>query len=119
MEEEKLLERKFGRHCGFRIPDDYFARFESDIMEKLPEQKPAKVLRMPTYVRIVAAAACFVAVVAMSGAFLFGGSRDGGHAQVTGQGDAYSTANADYTFDQMSDYTMVDNDDFYTYVTNE
>lgn len=119
MEEEKLLERKFGRQCGFKTPDDYFARFESDMMEKLPEHKPAKVLRMSMYVRIVAAAACLAAVVVMSGTFLFGENHDAGHTKDSGQVSAYSTANTDYMFDQMYDYTMVDNDDFYTYVTNE
>lgn len=46
-EEDKIL-RKVGTENPFKVPEGYFDNLTSEIMTFIPEETPAKVVKMPT-----------------------------------------------------------------------
>ena len=121
MKEEFLIERKFGRTKPFRTPDGYFEEFEKSIMLKIPSQpKTAKSLSIRRYLRLTACAACIAAVM-VSTLFFLGNIHTNPEKHVANASlDSGSLqTNSDYIMDEMSDYAMLDNDDFYSFIADE
>ena len=119
MREEILIERKFGRPQPFKVPDGYFENFEIGMMAKLPLAKPKKrpVMRV---LRPITWAACVVAVLIvttfyLSRIFVHTDKRVASVSQI----EISQQASTDYLIDELSDYTMMDNDDFYSFIADE
>ena len=124
MEEELLIERKFGKPRPFKVPDGYFEALQSDIMAKLPvsagigavsSRRPLlRRLRPLTWAAGVAAVVA-VAAVCLSGIFSVSGEAvaSASHADMPQQSEV------DLTIDELSDYAMMDNDDFYSFIADE
>lgn len=45
---EDNLKKRLGTENPFRVPDGYFERFASDLMERLPEKESVETARKPT-----------------------------------------------------------------------
>ncbi|MCD8210979.1 MAG: hypothetical protein LUC37_05495 [Prevotella sp.] len=117
MSDEKIIERNFGKECPFKVPEGYFEHFSSQLMENLPEYRPQRAKHF--YMRrIITIAACLVAAIIIASVAFFG------NRQTNDQRDVYASSKYelsssdydDYIINQFSDYAMIDNDDFYSYV---
>lgn len=122
MKEELLLKQKFGNQRPFKVPEGYFDSLEKSLMQNIPETDvPQKRSAKKVFMRPIRWAACFVAVLFVSGAIYFKGSGDNSDlSQTEAVSESMSSSvYADYILDEISDYAMLDNEDFYSYVTNE
>ncbi|MCI6618919.1 MAG: hypothetical protein MSD82_08690 [Prevotella sp.] len=118
--EEKELEQRFGKQTPFRVPENYFDNFTSQVMAKLPESDVRVIKMQPSVWRrlrpALLAAACVLAVVFSMSVFFNGPERSNVsvnhvHPSTYSQPVTYSV------FDQAADYTMVDNEEIYAYVS--
>ena len=116
--EEKFLEQQFGRENPFRVPDGYFDSFADTMMSQLPEQKLRVVgIRRSRFLRMsrvaMVTAACLVSAFFTVILWLNGSDHQYPRTVVT----TSSSYNNDV--DEMADYTMMDNQDFYAYVSTD
>jgi len=128
MNEDRKIKELFGKNNHFEVPAGYFDNLTQQIMDRLPE-KEARIVEMPematgqplwlrsTFHKV---AAVIVAVIVVSGGVLIGLRHDGNqsHVQVAQkanmQGGIHNVRISDEgSFDQMADYTMMDNQDIY------
>ena len=124
MEEELLIERKFGKPRPFKVPDGYFETLQSDIMAKLPVSAGIGAVpsRRPLLRRLrpLAWAASVAAVVAVAAVCLSGIFSVSGEAVASAShADMPQQSEVDLTIDELSDYAMMDNDDFYSFIADE
>lgn len=120
MKEEKILIEKFGKANHFTVPEGYFDSFTEKLMEQLPEPN-ANVIdihaqrwwnRIP--LRKMAAAVGIGLV--LTGSALMLASKMTSHQPIMAstQENLQHESCAEYSlFDQMADYTMMDNQDIY------
>lgn len=127
--EEKILSSHLGKDNHFKVPEGYFDHLMEQVMEKLPEQeaqvidikhRPLATWWKQPAIRKIAAA---VALVALLG----GGATVALHHQPAHQPASVAqaesthsesmqtrqTSNEDATFDEMANYTMMDNETIY------
>lgn len=121
MKEELLLKQRFGNQRPFKVPEGYFDSLEKSLMQNMPEDVSHKRSAKQVFMRPMRWVACFVAVLLVSGAIYFKGSGDNSDlSQTEAVSESMSpSVYADYILDEISDYAMLDNEDFYSYVTNE
>lgn len=122
MKEELLLKQKFGNSRPFNVPEGYFDSLEKNLMQNFHETDiPQKRSARNIFMRSLRWAACFAAVLFVSGAIYFNQSdNESNLSQAENVSENVSSSNySDYILDEISDYAMLDNDDFYSYVTNE
>ena len=126
MEEELLIERKFGKPRPFKVPDGYFETLQSDIMAKLPVSVSAGIGAVPSRrpllrrLRPLAWAASVAAVVGVAAVCLSGIFSASGEAVASASHtDMPQQSEVDLTIDELSDYAMMDNDDFYSFIADE
>lgn len=120
MKEEKILKEKFGAVNHFTVPEGYFDSFADKLMEQLPDTE-ARVIpmhaeswwhRLP--MRKIAAAIGTVVVLACGGMFYANHTSSGKAAIAHVSSEHLQESGSEYgTFDQMADYTMMDNQDIY------
>lgn len=120
MNDEAMLEQKFGKQNPFRVPDGYFSDFEKKLLENISAPKP---VRKPLIYRLkpwawaagTAAAVVFGVVFYMGkSASVVSDSQTSSRITVAGTHD-----NTDYLIEEVSDYAMLDNGDIYSYVAGE
>jgi len=115
--QEDFLETNYGKQRPFKVPEGYFDGFADRMMDLLPEPS-AKIVPMRksrwSKLRPYAIAASFCAILGGAGILYF-------HHEDTEPQQISQTqeASIDYTIDQMADYAMLDNSDFYSYLANE
>lgn len=132
---EKNLIDKVGRREPFKVPQDYFDHFAADLMSRLPQQptaaehiKPqshATVVSLRKHWRPLAAAASTVVVVGLSTILYFNhNSATSGRIPTTEQEQVATNSQTltgnddiDGLIDECADYTMMDNEDMYAYVS--
>lgn len=130
---ERNLLDKVGRRTPFTVPEGYFDHFTDDLMARLPQRvsategaarKHAVVVPLWKRLRPVAAAASVVVVAGLSAMLYFGHGTAGrageGTASTQGASTVAATAGNDYIdglIDECADYTMMDNEDMYAYVS--
>ena len=120
MKEENILKNKFGKENHFSVPNGYFDSFADKLMEKLPEQETRIVhMRAQSWwqkvpVRKIAAVMGGVVVLA-AGALGYSRLQQGGHEQFATASHRYEQVGSSSggTFEQMADYTMMDNETIY------
>lgn len=115
MNEEQLIRSHLDPHKNpFRVPEGYFDNFASELMKKLPEEKPAA-KRISLRPWMYAAACAFVAILTTA---VFFSAPDSTESQqpvaVTS-----SVAAANDSFDEAADYAMLDNQDIYACLMGE
>ena len=132
MKEEQLLKQKFGSQRPFKVPEGYFDSLEKSLMQNVVEPAvPNKRPAIKAFMRPLKWAACFAAVLLVSGTIYFNSLEKESYQnhvwhQTYNQNHAdnisenmSSSVYADYILDEISDYAMLDNDDIYSYVENE
>lgn len=133
---EDILKQKFGQQNHFQVPEGYFDKFMTDIMQQLPEQKTtaievnlseAKNTKRAWIrpMRRLAIAASFAALL-FGAATYYKTSGNQSHqassemqtAKMEKVTDSKSTNadNDEYYLDEMADYAMLDNSDIYAYL---
>jgi len=118
--EEEYIEARFGRKRPFKVPEGYFESIESRIIEQLPERRTEPfrfrvwVHKHYRYAVAVAASVC----IAVFGTVLYV-DRNGSNHELEGDISAfYEEQNDSHTMDYVAEYTMMDNDDIYAFVSN-
>lgn len=119
MKEEQLLKQKFGSQRPFKVPEGYFDSLEKSLMQNVVEPAvPNKRPAIKAFMRPLKWAACFAAVLLVSGTIYFNSLEKESyqnHADNISE-NMSSSVYADYILDEISDYAMLDNDDIYSYV---
>ena len=120
MNEESLIQEKFGKEQPFRVPEGYFEHFADKLMEQLPDEG-AKVVEMRPrkYWKVavgLAAAACFCAVLFSVGRLW----TDSSDESLSGTATLMQAQNSNdgYDLEDMADYAMIDVGDMYCYVSD-
>lgn len=117
---ENLLKKKFGKQQPFLVPEGYFDTFSARLMAKLPAQNIPMRPSTPSSLwasdrkKWVRNASLFVAgicAVLFSLNLIFSKGRQ---RSVQTAGNTIQVM----TIDQAADYTMMDNDDIYAYVSD-
>jgi len=129
-EEEKLI-GQFGKENPFRVPEGYFDNFASSLMEKLPElsedetkekeaHETTKVVEIGFLQRMRKYAAAIVVLLVVGSGALYMMSGQEEETSVQAKVEHVSTEQMDeeYTIDQIADYAMLDNEDFYAYTAS-
>lgn len=120
LEEEKILEERFGRQDHFKVPEGYFDLLTAEVMAKLPEQQ-AQVVTMPRARRkslrpFYYAAACILAVVFSVTIYIIGNGMEQQPAMASAE---HTEADYDQALDEYVDYTMVESSEIYAYLADE
>ncbi|MBQ8656017.1 MAG: hypothetical protein IJ527_03035 [Prevotella sp.] len=123
-EEEKIIFTEAGKRNAFRVPEGYFEQFAEQMMQQLPERKPAepsagrkpaKVVRLRHY---IAAAACLCLAIFSVTLYLHQHQQGNEPQMLSATGSQQSINNADETyFDEAADYVMLDNAEIYAYLS--
>lgn len=119
--EEQILIKRFGKKEPFKVPDGYFDDFTSKLMERLPERPEHQLAvtplrsRQTRLWRFLSVAAALVCAMVMGATLYLGIYKT--HDTTSVALNSHDETKAIYgDFDQMADYTMADNEDFYAYV---
>ena len=128
--EEKILQNTVGKENPFRVPEGYFDHLTDGVMAVLPEQTPDDnkiiVMRANVWKRLplrrIAAAVAAVAVVGSATLYVATGHKK--KVQVVNTAsvpeETEQSSGAGYgTFDEVADYVMMDNQDFYASLVAE
>lgn len=126
MKEEKVLNNMFGKENHFTVPEGYFDSFAVHLMGQLPVAE-ARVIEMhaqPWWHRLpmrkVAAAVGVAVVLGGSGLFYASHRMQGYVPMASTHVEQQEGGSSDYgTFDQMADYTMMDNETIYASLVAE
>lgn len=119
MKEEFLLEQRFGKPKPFKVPEGYFNQVEIHLIKNIQEQETAvRKHSIRRFVRPVTWAAC-IALIIGAGIIYFNNLSSGLDKVDNVYDGLSSSVYADYAIDEVSDYAMLDNDDFYSYISGE
>ena len=122
MSDEDILRQQFGNKRPFRVPEGFFDNFAEQMMQQLPEAQTVEMTveksRKGVWARLrpMAIAASAALLMAVGATMLWNNNSEEKAAALA----AYPTTqqSQDYTIDQMADYAMLDNQDFYYYLAD-
>ena len=121
-EEEKLILEKFGKETPFKVPNGFFDDFTKDLMAKLPEQqenapkkRPAAIIRRMSV--IITSAAVFIGVCILAVSYLLQKPEQPVVAKQAKDNHIENINNTYNSIDEAAEYTMLDNEDIYAYVS--
>lgn len=126
MKEEKILIERFGKANHFTVPEGYFDSFADQLMEQLPEST-ARVIDIRAQKLWSRIPLRKMAAVIGIGIVLAGGAAMVDHKMASrqtivdrAQMEMSHEGSTEYgTFEQMADYTMMDNQDIYASLVAE
>lgn len=72
MKEEDFIRKKYGSGNPFKVPEEYFEQFTSELMSKLPEKEMKPVLSMPSRQRTRMRTVWYAVAAALCGAMFLG-----------------------------------------------
>lgn len=126
MKEENILIEKFGKANHFTVPDGYFDSFANNLMEQLPETAAHVIdIRSQKWWNRIPlrkmAAVIGVGIVLSGGVVMVGNKMASRQPLAVGsQVEMPHEGSTEYgTFEQMADYTMMDNQDIYATLVAE
>lgn len=115
--EEEYLRQKIGSKNPFTVPEGYFEQLTKQVMQRLPEQKPARKATIKSLRPWLYAAAC-ICVAAFTAAMLLSGNNTENSTQqqmaATEQVQDNTIYYSDNYIDAEADYAMVDNLEIYS-----
>lgn len=121
--DEQILQERFGKKNPFKVPEGYFDSFAERLRGQLPEKsvRQAKVIQMNRFDikawRAISVAAASICAVVIGATFYFGSGNSSDSSSVSVSPSVISQSSYD-DFDEMADYMMTDNTDFYAYVAD-
>lgn len=115
--EEQYIYDCYGKQNPFTVPDGYFDSLRTGLMQHATTTTTTKAIPLWKRWRGYVAAACLVGVVIVGLATYWGlKTTDVADTHVAVAG--YATVDDDFSDDEYADYTMLDNDDIYSFLTN-
>jgi hypothetical protein len=119
-----ILSERFGRETPFRVPDGYFDGLVDNVMSHIPNEKasedplpkPHAASRRAVIRRLTAAV--LMAASVLVAVFVIGGNIDS-HQSVpalSSNPSAQSLSIDNSNIDEAMEYSMMDNEDMYTYL---
>jgi anti-sigma-K factor RskA len=122
-EEEKLILEKFGKDTPFKVPEGFFDDFTKDLMAKLPEwqedafkkKRSAAIIRRMSV--IITSAAVFIGVCILAVSYLLQKPEQPVVAKQAKDNHIENINNTYNSIDEAAEYTMLDNEDIYAYVS--
>lgn len=125
MEIDEALKTQYGTERPFTVPDAYFDRVEEVVMRSVAAdaaQPVVRVVRKSLWKQLspLVAAACVVGVIVLVGLGVNSTNPQGDMAATVSHAPKVSKAEP-YTddLDRLADYTMMDEDDAYAYISGE
>src|SRR5574344_1337195 len=123
MKEEETIRMRCGKDNPFRVPENYFDDFASQLMEKLPEERNRTITLKPNNNRlhhilrpVLYAAACLCFAIFSAVAFF---SNHVDSVQTSNKSANVSVEpTSDELIDRTADYAMMDNHDIYACVSS-
>ena len=117
MNEEEYLRSRMGTKNPFTVPEGYFEQLTAQVMDRLPEKKPAKVAVMKRLRPWLYAAAC-VCVGVFVAAVAFNQQTEDlqGQQQMANMGQENVNYYSDSYIDEAADYAMIDSQEIYSYL---
>lgn len=117
MNEEEYLRSRMGTKNPFTVPEGYFEQLTAQVMDRLPEKKPAKVAVMKRLRPWLYAAAC-VCVGVFVAAVAFNQQTEDlqGQQQMANMGLENVNYYSDSYIDEAADYAMIDSQEIYSYL---
>lgn len=117
MNEEEYLRSRMGTKNPFTVPEGYFEQLTAQVMDRLPEKKPAKVAVMKRLRPWLYAAAC-VCVGVFVAAVAFNQQTEDlqGQQQMANIGQENVNYYSDSYIDEAADYAMIDSQEIYSYL---
>ena len=117
MIEEEYLRSRMGTKNPFTVPEGYFEQLTAQVMDRLPEKKPAKVAVMKRLRPWLYAAAC-VCVGVFVAAVAFNQQTEDlqGQQQMANMGQENVNYYSDSYIDEAADYAMIDSQEIYSYL---
>lgn len=116
--EENFLRQYLGTDHHFKVPDNYFEQLPAKIMEHLPERSPilpsTNEVHRDWFHVIIGVAASLIAVLCLSIGWYFGGHSK--NIATSTHSVAHTVYNDD--LDELTNYSMLDNEDMYAYVSS-
>ena len=123
MNEEDIIKQHFGNSAPFKVPEGYFDNLADRIMQNLPE-KEAQVVPIRNSFwskkRVIAVAAS-VAVLIVGASGLLWNKEDPMPASASiaeSKPMQFIQTDASSSIEQMADYAMLDNEDYYVYLAD-
>lgn len=122
-EEEKLILEKFGKETPFKVPEGFFDDFTKDLMAKFPEwqedvfkkKRSAAIIRRMSV--IITSAAVFIGVCILAVSYLLQKPEQPVVAKQAKDNHIENINNTYNSIDEAAEYTMLDNEDIYAYVS--
>ena len=117
MNEEEYLRSRMGTKNPFTVPEGYFEQLTAQVMDRLPEKKPATVAVMKRLRPWLYAAAC-VCVGVFVAAVAFNQQTEDlqGQQQMANMGQENVNYYSDSYIDEAADYAMIDSQEIYSYL---
>ena len=117
MNEEEYLRSRMGTKNPFTVPEGYFEQLTAQVMDRLPEKKPAKVAVMKRLRPWLYAAAC-VCIGVFVAAVAFNQQSDDlqGQQQMANMNQENVNYYSDSYIEEAADYAMIDNQEIYSYL---
>lgn len=117
MNEEEYLRSRMRTKNPFTVPEGYFEQLTAQVMDRLPEKKPAKVAVMKRLRPWLYAAAC-VCVGVFVAAVAFNQQTEDlqGQQQMANMGQENVNYYSDSYIDEAADYAMIDSQEIYSYL---
>ena len=119
------LKTRYGTERPFTVPDAYFDRVEEEVMRSVAADAAPPVVRVVRkslwkQLSPLVAAACVVGVIVLVGLGVSSTNPQGDMAATVSHAPKVSKAEP-YTddLDRLADYTMMDEDDAYAYISGE
>ncbi len=119
--DERNLRQQFGRNPGFKVPEGYFEHLVPEVMNRLPESDSKVIPMSHTRSRLVRWRTGALAAACVCGA-VFGLSvilhkQHMSAPQSMASASTTQEVSLSKTIDQLADYSMIDNEDMYAYVS--
>ncbi|MCR4852586.1 MAG: hypothetical protein K5893_03230 [Prevotella sp.] len=122
MNEEDILKEQFGNKRPFTVPEGFFDSFAEKMMQQLPEEENVEQLvveRRPGVIkrlRPYAIAASLALLLVSAATLLWQGNQAQQPSEQFASTPSTTQQSQEYTIDQIADYAMLDNQDFYGYL---
>ncbi|MCK9160246.1 MAG: hypothetical protein M0P00_07140 [Bacteroidaceae bacterium] len=119
MKEEDEILKRIGKRNPFKVPDNYFENFTSEMMSKLPE-KEESVLKMKTHtLKMRLRPLYYVAALIIGAVFIIQfGFRKTGSTEKEGVITKTEVTASDRMIDELVDRSMLDDYSLYVYLSD-
>lgn len=125
MEIDEALKTRYSTERPFTVPDAYFDRVEEEVMRSVAAdaaQPVVRIVRKSLWKQLspLVAAACVVGMIVLVGLGVSSTNPQGNMAATVSHAPKVSPAeSATDDLDRLADYTMMDEDDAYAYISGE